>query len=65
MTATLRERLADYLAVRRALGYLLVRPKKLLSQFLDYRTWARPALLIRPCTGAELPDWRTRGFSPT
>ena len=20
------------------------------------RTWARPALLIRPCTGAELPD---------
>jgi hypothetical protein len=20
------------------------------------RTWARPALLIRPCTGAELPE---------
>jgi transposase-like protein len=25
----------------------------------------RPALLIRPCTGAELPDWRTFGFNPT
>jgi hypothetical protein len=23
------------------------------------------SLLIRPCTGAELPDWRTFGFSPT
>ena len=29
------------------------------------RTWARPALLIRPCTGAEFPDWRTFGFNPT
>jgi hypothetical protein len=23
------------------------------------------SLLIRPCTGAEFPDWRTRGLSPT
>lgn len=27
------------------------------------RVWARPALPIWPCTGAALPDWRTRGFN--
>jgi integrase len=32
----LRQELADYLALRRALGYRLARPEKLLSQFLDY-----------------------------
>lgn len=32
----LREALVDYLAVRRALGYKLVRPEKLLAQFLTY-----------------------------
>ena len=32
----LRQALADYLAVRRALGYKLERPEKLLGQFLDY-----------------------------
>ena len=31
-----REALADYLALRRALGYQLVRPEKLLNQFLTY-----------------------------
>jgi integrase/recombinase XerD len=36
VTATLREELADYLAVRRALGYRLARPEKLLGQFLDH-----------------------------
>lgn len=35
MTA-LREALADYLAVRRALGYKLERAEKLIGQFLDY-----------------------------
>ena len=35
MTA-LREALADYLALRRALGYRLARPEKLLNQFLTY-----------------------------
>jgi len=35
MTA-LREALADYLALRRALGYRLVRAEKLLNQFLNY-----------------------------
>jgi hypothetical protein len=33
---TLRQALADYLAVRRALGYKLARAGKLLVQFLDY-----------------------------
>lgn len=32
----LARELADYLALRRALGYSLVRPEKLLGQFLDY-----------------------------
>jgi hypothetical protein len=30
----LRQALVDYLAVRRALGYTLARPEKLLAQFL-------------------------------
>ena len=36
MTGTLREHLVDYLALRRALGYRLVRPEKLLGQFLAH-----------------------------
>ena len=36
MTRPLREALADYLALRRALGYRLARPEKLLNQFLAY-----------------------------
>lgn len=36
MTGVLRGQLADYLALRRALGYRLARPDKLLGQFLDY-----------------------------
>ncbi len=36
MTTELRAQVADYLAVRRALGYRLERPEKLLGQFLDY-----------------------------
>ena len=36
MTGPLREGLADYLALRRALGYRLARPQKLLGQFLDH-----------------------------
>jgi integrase len=34
--SALRESLAEYLGVRRALGYQLERPEKLLGQFLDY-----------------------------
>jgi hypothetical protein len=37
----LRQALADYLAVRRALGYRLARAEKLLAQFLDFRLWPR------------------------
>jgi len=36
VTGPLRDRLADYLALRRALGYRLARPEKLLNQFLDH-----------------------------
>lgn len=36
MTGSLRGQLADYLALRRALGYRLERPEKLLNQFLDH-----------------------------
>ena len=36
MTGQLREQLSDYLALRRALGYRLARPEKLLGQFLDH-----------------------------
>jgi hypothetical protein len=33
---SLRQALADYLAVRRVLGYRLIRAEKLLAQFLTY-----------------------------
>ena len=36
MTGPLRPALADYLALRRALGYRLARPEKLLNQFLTH-----------------------------
>jgi integrase len=36
MTAALRAALADYLALRRSLGYGLMRDEKLLNQFLDW-----------------------------
>jgi integrase/recombinase XerD len=36
MTAMMREALTDYLALRRSLGYALVRDEKLLHQFLDW-----------------------------
>jgi integrase len=36
VTGPLRDGLADYLALRRALGYRLARPEKLLGQFLDH-----------------------------
>jgi len=36
VTGPLRRELADYLALRRALGYRLARPEKLLGQFLEY-----------------------------
>lgn len=64
----LRQALVDYLAVRRALGYTLARPEKLLAQFLTYLedlgeshlrtetalTWARLP------TGADRSWWSSR-----
>ncbi len=53
MTGPLREGLADYLALRRALGYRLARPEKLLGQFLDHLEHAGES---RITVGAAL-DW--------
>ncbi|SDB80405.1 hypothetical protein GA0111570_102195 [Raineyella antarctica] len=36
MTGHLRDQLADYLTLRRSLGYRLERPEKLLRQFLGH-----------------------------
>ena len=38
----LRQALADYLSLRRSLGYGLQRAEKLLNQFLDYLEDAAP-----------------------
>jgi integrase len=53
VTAPLREGLADYLALRRALGYRLARPEKLLGQFLDRLDRAGEARI----TVAAALDW--------
>ena len=45
MTGPLRDELADYLALRRALGYRLARPEKLLGQFLDHLEQAGAATI--------------------
>jgi len=50
---TLREALADYLALRRALGYRLARPEKLLGQFLDYLEQIDESII----TVATALDW--------
>lgn len=49
----LRGGLADYLALRRALGYRLARPEKLLGQFLDHLEQAGEARI----TVAVALDW--------
>lgn len=53
MTAELRTQIADYLAVRRALGYRLARPEKLLGQFADYLDQTGQAQI----TVAAALDW--------
>ena len=53
MTGTLRDQLAGYLALRRALGYRLARPEKLLNQFLDHLDRAGTARV----TVAAALDW--------
>ena len=53
MTGPLRNSLIDYLALRRALGYRLARPEKLLGQFLDHLERAGEARI----TVAAALDW--------
>jgi len=53
MSAVLRGQLADYLALRRALGYRLARPEKLLNQFLDHLERAGQTTI----TVANALDW--------
>jgi hypothetical protein len=68
MTAPLRDALGDYLRMRRALGYRLVRPEKLLTQFLDYldaagsETVTVEAALMWSCspTGGNVNWWAYR-----
>ena len=53
MTGPLRDGLSNYLSVRRALGYQLVRPETLLNQFLDYLDLSHATTITveRPCPG--------------
>jgi integrase len=61
VTGPLRERLADYLALRRALGYRLVRPEKLLNQFLDHlERIGQPTVTV-----AAALDWARLPAAPT
>lgn len=53
MTGAPRAELADYLALRRALGYRLARPEKLLAQFLDHLDRVGESLI----TVAAALDW--------
>jgi integrase/recombinase XerD len=53
VTGPLRDRLTDYLALRRALGYRLARPEKLLGQFLDHLERAGATTI----TVAAALDW--------
>jgi len=68
MTVPLRAALADYLQMRRALGYRLERPEKLLNQFLDHleaagtTTLTSDAALEWAClpAGGDLNWWAHR-----
>ncbi len=53
MTVPLRPQLTDYLTLRRALGYRLARPEKLLGQFLDHLDQAGESTL----TVTTALDW--------
>jgi len=57
VTGVLHEELADYLALRRALGYRLARPEKLLDQFLDHldRTGESKVTVVAALDWARLP----------
>jgi len=57
VTGSLRNALADYLALRRALGYRLDRPEKLLNQFLTHlEATSQELVTVRNALGwAQLP----------
>ncbi|HEX5298268.1 MAG TPA: tyrosine-type recombinase/integrase [Streptosporangiaceae bacterium] len=76
MSGTLRRSVADYLAVRRSLGYKLARPEKLLAQFTAYLEQAgavtvttEHALAWAVLPGSSDPSWHAyrlavvRGFA--
>ena len=63
----LRQALADYLAVRRALGYRLARAEKLLAQFLDFvehrgeeHLTIETALAWATAPAGANPNWMSR-----
>ena len=72
--SALRQSLADYLSLRRSLGYSLQRPEKLLGQFIDYLdacgastvtaehalAWARLPESSRPVVVGASPHRRSR-----
>lgn len=62
---TLRQELADYLTLRRALGYRLARPEKLLNQFLDHleRTGQPTVTVAAALDWARLPAAPVSGGS--
>jgi integrase len=68
VSGPLRDQLIDYLALRRALGYRLARPEKLLNQFLDYldRSGETVVTVMAALDWARLPGdgsskwWRYR-----
>jgi integrase len=62
--SALRKALADYLAVRRILGYKLVRAEKLLAQFLTYLEGRSESRLTidAALAWATLPSGRDRGW---
>jgi len=67
---TLRQALADYLRLRRSLGYKLHRPEKLLGQFLDYLETAgantittKHALAWSFQTRSSRSSWRSQRLS--
>ena len=55
--SALRKALADYLALRRALGYRLVRSEKLLNQFIDHLEASGDSTITVQCalSWARLP----------
>jgi site-specific recombinase XerC len=61
MTGALRQELASYLALRRAMGYRMARPEKLLGQLLDFlESYGQMRITV-----AAALDWARLPASPT